>query len=538
MVSHLSAMPVMSFTGIDDENEESVAEAVGFVSKLVEASRNDMDEEAERRVDDVEEASPVVGPCRPSPSDARRQKVVDTWRESLEDASVRQRFIKLLGKIAFFVDTTEGFRSEICGAFLPKEYAMGQTVFCQGERGDYVHRPQWEAGARPEVGCLRARAPRICKNIQNRRAPPGSCVGELGLLGISETRSVTVVALVPTTLLILHREDFHKAAEACGGIHACAPSLADAESMQNLMLDCDSICNLECFKRLDRGFVEALCKYMEPRLYYPDQCLMREHAYGDELFLIQCGLVIVEKGGRFLVKLSGGVVLGELAVLSTDKRRTATVTAVALSLVHVLCGDVFHSVLDCFPNAKRVFDHAYIARLVSFELSKVRDEINQADKFYGRAHPMTTVEMMNQVYGNEWESKECNELRLPPLLGAGRKTGVSPCSPCSPSRHQRSGRPPGPTRATHYGLGTRSMGMSKAVVEKTGGGDASCSPLASPQVSPGAVQRRRSEEKVAELMSILPENQRPRLPMEPAEPTLPCVTWRGITPRGAATRAA
>lgn len=529
----------MSFTGSDDENEESVAEAVGFVSELVEASLYDMDEEAERRVDDVEEASPVVGPCRPSPSDDRRQKVVDTWRESLEDASVRQRFIKLLGKTAFFADTTEGFRSEICGAVLPKEYAMGQTVFCQGERGDWmciVLSGRLERDLRWDV-CEHER-PAFAKASKTGELRPGSCVGELGLLGISETRSITVVALVPTTLLILHREDFHKAAEACGGIHACAPSLADAESMQNLMLDCDSICNLECFKRLDRGFVEALCKYMEPRLYYPDQCLMREHAYGDEMFLIQCGLVIVEKGGRFLVKLSGGVVLGELAVLSTDKRRTATVTAVALSLVYVLCGDVFHSLLDCFPNAKRVFDHAYIARLVSFELSKVRDEMNQADKFYGRAHPMTTVEMMNKVYGNEWESKECNELRLPPLPGAGRKTVVSPCSPCNPSRHQRSGRPPGPTRATHYGLGNASMGMSKAVVEKTGGGDASCSPLASPQVSPRAVQRRRSEEKVAELMSILPENQRPRLPMEPAEPTLPCVKQRGITPRGAATRAA
>jgi CRP-like cAMP-binding protein len=171
--------------------------------------------------------------------------------------------------------------------------------------------------------------------------------------------------------------------------------------MQSLLAGRETFWNLECFKNLDRDFVVALCDHLEPRLVYPKAVLMRENNYGNEMYILHAGGVRVEKGGRLITTLvsgSGGVVLGDMAVLGSDKRRTATVVCESLCLLYVLHGDVFHEILEYYPNSKRILDHAYISRLVTFEMAKVKDEVAQYDRFYGRAHPMPEAQISEQVY--------------------------------------------------------------------------------------------------------------------------------------------
>jgi len=233
--------------------------------------------------------------------------------------------------------------------------------------------------------------------------------------GVSRKRTVTVVASANSTLLVIGRKTFLELVAQQPEVPAI---IEDAQTMQNLMADTDALCRLECFNKLDRDFVEALCQHLEPRLVYPNVVLMRENNYGNEMYILQRGLVKVEKGGNKIVELSGGVVLGELAVLGADKRRTATVTCIRLSLVYVLHGDVFHEILEKFPHAKKVFDHAYINRLVTFELAKNKDEMGHLNTFYGRAHPMPVATMLEQVYGVKKDKSE-----LEKTLGEkGKKT--------------------------------------------------------------------------------------------------------------------
>lgn len=366
------------------------------------------------------------------------------FKASLEDPKYKAQLARLLEKVPVFADTTLEFRKAICQVCHVVEYKLGQVAFRQHEPGSWmgillcgrlVRQVRRDNSSETKVG----------------EVAPGGIVGDIGLLGISETRSVTVMSMADSSVvLVLAKQAFEMVIARTGRAASPPPDeraevidlsrhpvIQDARKMQNLMLDTEAICSLECFKRLDKDFVLRLCQHMEPRLYYPNQALMKENNYGNEMYILQAGQVKVEKGGKFLVKLSGGVVIGELAVLGADKRRTATVTSVTLSLCYVLNGDVFHDILNNFPHAKRVFDHAYISRLVTFELSKVKDEMSTLDQFYGRAHPMTTGEMMRKVYNKSDEDIWGGRARSPPQ----EKTSLLPRLPPTPTPRSKTAEP-------------------------------------------------------------------------------------------------
>lgn len=325
---------------------------------------------------------------------ATDQQVTDRWRASLKDPRTHAQLVKLLGRVAMFSKTTEVFRQQLVHAVLPVEYSMAQVVFRQNEPGNWMG---IVLEGRLERRIQSTGAMGVTSDAELGVVTAGGMVGDMGVLGLSTTRTVTVTALEESTILVLSRRSLEQAVTAVGSPDHF-PLHEDASQMQNLMMDTDAICELACFKRLDRDFVLALCEHLEPRLCYPNEVLMRENNYGNEMYILQVGSVKVEKGGKFLVKLNGGVVLGELAVLGADKRRTATVTCVSLSLVYVLHGDIFHEILEAFPRSKKVFDHAYIARLVTFELTKVQEEVSELDRFYGRAHPMKQEDLLRKVY--------------------------------------------------------------------------------------------------------------------------------------------
>lgn len=364
----------------------------------------------------------VAGPgSRLPPID---QQVSDKWRASMKDAKMHAQLVKLLGRVSIFAKTTEVFRNQLIQAMLPVEYSIGQVVFRENEPGNWM-------GI-----VLHGRLERFIHSVgaagdtKLGEVSAGGMVGDIGVLGLSASRSVTVTAVTDASVLVLSRQSLEQAVAAVGGPEHF-PLHEDAQAMQSLMMDTDAICNLACFKRLDRDFVLALCEHLEPRLCYPNGVLMRENNYGNEMYILQAGSVKVEKGGKFLVKLNGGVVLGELAVLGADKRRTATVTCTSLSLVYVLHGDVFHEILEGFPRSKKIFDHAYIARLVTFELTKVQEEVGELDRFYGRAHPMKQDDLLKTVYGINPNSTDIQlksfkkqGTRLPKVHGAGAQPGI------------------------------------------------------------------------------------------------------------------
>jgi len=322
----------------------------------------------------------------------------------MEDPKTMKQLVRLLAKTLIFADTTQSFRTAVAERLLPVEYHTGQVVFRHGEPGDWL-------GILVE-GSLSRKLQRVSTEIPLGGVSPGGIVGDLGLFGVNPKRSFTVTADVPSVLLVLSAEHFEECVRTAGGPKSLA-LFRDSGEMRNLMADVESFVNLQCFRRLDRDFVLTLRENSEPRLCYPNQVLMTEGQFGDEMYILRAGSVKIEKDGKFVVELPGGTVLGELAVLGSDKRRTATVTCTSLCLMRVLHADVFHEILDAFPCAKRTFDHSFIARLVCVEVDAAKSEKVDMDTFYGSAMPRTKAEIAS-VLGTDHVTAD--DLRRSALL--------------------------------------------------------------------------------------------------------------------------
>jgi CRP-like cAMP-binding protein len=343
------------------------------------------------------------------------EQFVARWRASLQEPKKKLQLVRLLSKTLVFADTMEAFRSAIVDAVFPVEYHEGRVVFRHGEEGDWM--------VIVLTGRLERRLPRQTNEICLGDVGPGGFVGDLGLFGISPHRSFSVVATQQSLVLVLSKAAFEYAVQSVGGPVSLS-LFRDGKQMENLMADTESFLHLACFKKLDKDFVMTLRENSEPRLCYPNQVLMKENAYGNEMYILRAGEVRIEKGHKFVVSLGAGVVLGELAVLGSDKRRTANVTCNSLCLIRVLHGDVFHEILNSFPRAKRVFDHAYIARLVSIEMQTAGEDLKKLDQFYGSATPRTDAQMVN-MFGSTMNLDD-RKKRLDEAAGQLRKPMILP----------------------------------------------------------------------------------------------------------------
>jgi len=113
--------------------------------------------------------------------------------------------------------------------------------------------------------------------------------------------------------------------------------------------------------------------------------------------VLRSGTVRVERNHQHVVTLGEGVVLGELAVLGTDKRRTATVVCTSVCIMRALHGNVVNQILEGFPSAKLHFEHEYFSRRLVNDCSACKEERDSMDMFYGSPMPLTTAAVQKML---------------------------------------------------------------------------------------------------------------------------------------------
>lgn len=106
------------------------------------------------------------------------------------------------------------------------------------------------------------------------------------------------------------------------------------------------------FSALGRAELETVSRLADEIDVPAGKVLMREGETGHEMFVIATGSVIVERGGREVVRLGPGDVVGEMALLS-EGPRTATVTAAEPTTAFVLAHREFHSLMDASAAVRR-----------------------------------------------------------------------------------------------------------------------------------------------------------------------------------------
>jgi len=119
----------------------------------------------------------------------------------------------------------------------------------------------------------------------------------------------------------------------------------------------------ECTKRE----LEAIASEATELAVSAGRDLATEGASGREFVIIVEGAAEVRKGGRRINQLGSGDFLGEIALL-TGERRTATVTTTAATDLLVLTDRAFNRITKAMPSV-----HAKVSRALALRL--VRDAI-------------------------------------------------------------------------------------------------------------------------------------------------------------------
>eukprot|EP00929_Paragymnodinium_shiwhaense_P045991 TRINITY_DN23443_c0_g1_i1.p1 TRINITY_DN23443_c0_g1~~TRINITY_DN23443_c0_g1_i1.p1 ORF type:complete len:390 (+),score=94.17 TRINITY_DN23443_c0_g1_i1:144-1313(+) len=365
-------------------------------------------------------------------------ELINRFKASLIDPKTRRQLCGLISKTPTFSSCSEEFLSSLCDAMVPVAYKANEKLWHMGDAGSWM---ALLISGKTRRSMLRDRSGHevvIGDDVAGRIA------GDLALFGLSQKRPFTLRAVSDVTVLVLSRSKFNACVERAGGL-SCMPFLEDVVRWRSFVGDLEPFMTLKCFQGLDREFLLALREHIEPRLMYPDEFLMRENAHGNEMFVLRAGKVKIQQGSKTILELGKkddahqGIVLGELAVLGTDKRRMASVITNSLCYVCVLHGDDFHGLLAKHPSARRVFDHRYIARLVSINIRQVAGERSNFDSFYGSCAPKTAVQL-KALLGNVPEDMFAQPLSPKTARSAGGGGAcalppISPMSPTSPRRH-------------------------------------------------------------------------------------------------------
>ena len=84
---------------------------------------------------------------------------------------------------------------------------------------------------------------------------------------------------------------------------------------------------MDFFKECTPGFIEELVISLEPRLCLPNYKVIIEGEVGQEMYFISKGICHVRMCGNIINVLNDGDYFGEIALLLSSRRRTASVTS-------------------------------------------------------------------------------------------------------------------------------------------------------------------------------------------------------------------
>ena len=127
----------------------------------------------------------------------------------------------------------------------------------------------------------------------------------------------------------------------------------------------DALRRTPLFAGLSRHELAELARVTEDLDLSEGKVLAREGEFGSEFFVIVEGEVVVTRSGEERRRLSAGDFFGEIALISDNARRTATVTATTPLRAFVLTRQAFRSLISHRPEIEEKVFAAVEERLAS-----------------------------------------------------------------------------------------------------------------------------------------------------------------------------
>eukprot|EP00927_Polykrikos_kofoidii_P011928 TRINITY_DN15105_c0_g1_i1.p1 TRINITY_DN15105_c0_g1~~TRINITY_DN15105_c0_g1_i1.p1 ORF type:complete len:1261 (-),score=248.56 TRINITY_DN15105_c0_g1_i1:69-3548(-) len=178
--------------------------------------------------------------------------------------------------------------------------------------------------------------------------------GELGLLGVQDTRTATVVAQTVSHVRVLFRKAFLNILESskefislsgAGALLERRRPVNSANLLKESSVFGQAGCSEEFLAFLNDGFQE--------RIYMNEQVIIDEALRGERsMFVLNEGQVKITRLGQHIADLGNGAVLGEITMLGVSDKRSSSVIATATCWMQVLSQHWVVQGFERFPEER------------------------------------------------------------------------------------------------------------------------------------------------------------------------------------------
>ncbi|VBB83451.1 Conserved hypothetical protein [Yarrowia lipolytica] len=156
------------------------------------------------------------------------------------------------------------------------------------------------------------------------------------------------------------------------------------------------------FRHIPETIVHKLALAVEPRTYEPFQYIIKQDTIGQEIYFLTSGIVEViderEIGtaAHIIARLTKGSYFGEMAFLSSNPVRTASIRSISMVECLVLTTDTLESLCSQYPDIQQHIEQTASARIEQYHRDpKTHDIINNTttDTQSAGAGPALPVDM-------------------------------------------------------------------------------------------------------------------------------------------------
>jgi CRP-like cAMP-binding protein len=115
---------------------------------------------------------------------------------------------------------------------------------------------------------------------------------------------------------------------------------------------------IEFFTGMSDAHLRMLARHVDELDADPGEVLMGEGEYGYEAIFVEQGAAEVRQGGELINTIGPGTLVGELAVIDGDGRRTASVIVSSTLRALSLTAHSVHEIRDRIPDLAAAIDGA------------------------------------------------------------------------------------------------------------------------------------------------------------------------------------
>lgn len=178
---------------------------------------------------------------------------------------------------------------------------------------------------------------------------PGATFGEMAVLGISRLRLATVRANCLCLAWVLERTVI------LGMLQSYPNERKKFVELVNVNLDrsvTKRMTSLALLKSFDAKFAVVLGLHCQRRVYFPGQSLVREGRVGENMFVVNVGVLSIEMKSENISTLHAGSYFGASQMLGTDRLWFVTLVAKNVCHILVISESCWRYALEKYPESR------------------------------------------------------------------------------------------------------------------------------------------------------------------------------------------